>query len=139
MMRFFLDANVLFSACISAEGRAAALVALARRGLCDLVTSAHAIEEAHRNLQARYPEAVAGLKAILRSVETVPEALPDRVDQVRRAYRLPLEDAPILASAIACKADALVTGDRTHFGSLFGSTIEGIKILSLREALKVVL
>lgn len=138
-MRFFLDANVLFSACISPEGRSAALVALAHRGLCELVTSAHAMEEAQRNLHARYPEVAPRLQAILRSVEIVPEAQPDRVDQVRRAYRLPLEDAPILAAAIACNADALLTGDRTHFGPLYGTSVEGVRILSLREALKVVL
>jgi uncharacterized protein len=57
-MRVFMDANVLFAAAISPEGRSAALFTLAQRGACTLLTSAHAAAEARRNLEARYPDAL---------------------------------------------------------------------------------
>jgi predicted nucleic acid-binding protein len=138
-MRLFLDANVLFSASISPAGRSAALIDLADRGLCQVATSAHAVEEARRNLEVRYPEAAARLGVILRTVQILPEASSEGVEYVRRTYGLPPEDAPILAAAIAANADGLVTGDRTHFGALFGRKADGVRILSLREGLSAAL
>ena len=52
-MKLFLDANVIFSAAHREEGRSQDLVALARVGLCELLASAHALEEARRNLQLK--------------------------------------------------------------------------------------
>ncbi len=138
-MQLFLDANVLFSACISPAGRSAALFVLAEHRVCQLMTSAHAIEEARRNLEARYPKAAPRLQVILRSIQIVSEVSPDLADDVRRTYSLPAEDAPVLAAAIAGNANAFVTGDRSHFGVLFGKKVEGLKVLSLREALAVLL
>ncbi|HEY3248124.1 MAG TPA: PIN domain-containing protein [bacterium] len=135
-MEFFLDANILFSACVSPTGRSAALIDLANRGFCKTFTSAHAVEEARRNLEARYPKELPRLEVILRIVETIPEAPPDTVERIQQTYDLPAEDAPVLAAAIAGAVDAFVTGDRTHFGRLFGRTGNGVRILSLREALK---
>ena len=57
-MRVFLDANVLFAAAISPEGRSAALFVLAEHRACTLLTSAHAMTEARRNLEGRYPNAL---------------------------------------------------------------------------------
>lgn len=48
---------------------------------------------------------------------------------------LPDKDAPILAAAVAAQADILVTGDRTHFGHLYGKVIGGLRVLTLRDAL----
>jgi predicted nucleic acid-binding protein len=43
---------------------------------------------------------------------------------------LPEKDRPVLAAAIHHRCDMLVTGDRTHFGQLYGKTIRGVTILS---------
>ncbi|HMU50769.1 MAG TPA: hypothetical protein PKA13_13420 [Geminicoccaceae bacterium] len=51
------------------------------------------------------------------------------------AEGLPEKDAPILAAAVAAAADLLVTGDRRHFGGLFGRTVHGVRILSLADGL----
>lgn len=50
-------------------------------------------------------------------------------------YGLPAKDTPILAAAIAARVDILVTGDRRHFGALFGQEIEQVRVLSLRDGL----
>ncbi len=137
-MRIFLDANVLFAAAISPQGRSAALFVLAEQGQCTLLTSPHVIAEARRNLQGRYPEAVGRLERLLRSVTIVPEAAPSRVAWARQ-HGLPEEDAPILAAAADAGATVLVTGDRTHFGALFGHTTGGVRVLSLADTLALVL
>ncbi len=137
-MRIFLDANVLFAAAISPQGRSAALFVLAEQGQCTPLTSPHAIAEARRNLQGRYPEAVGRLERLLRSATIVPEATPSRVAWARQ-HGLPEEDAPILAAAADAGAAVLVTGDRTHFGALFGRTIRGVRVLSLADTLALVL
>ena len=40
------------------------------------------------------------------------------------------KDRPILVAAINLDCRALVTGDRTHFGHLFGKAVQGVTIYS---------
>ncbi len=133
-MRVFIDANVLFAAAISPEGRSAALFLLSERRVCTLLISAHAVAEARRNLEGRYPDALGRFERLTNKVTIVPEAGSPRVAWARH-QRLPDEDAPILAAATAASADVLVTGDRRHFGHLFGRTLEGVRVLTLADTL----
>lgn len=133
-MRIFLDANVLFAAAISPEGRSAELFRMAQEGLCILVTSPHAIEEARRNIVSRYPKSAARLDSLVAVVTLAPEASPAGI-QAARQHRLPEEDLPILAAAVGAEADVLVTGDKTHFGHLFGVTVAGVRVIRLADAL----
>lgn len=137
-MRVFADANVPFAAAISAGGRSAALFALSEIGLCQLMTSPHAVAEARRNLEARYPQTLDRFERLLRGVVVVAEAMPAGVAWAR-GQGLPEEDAPILAAAVVARADVLVTGDRTHFGHLFKRTAGGVQVLSLADTLAIVL
>ncbi len=133
-MRIFMDANVLFAAAVSPDGRSAALFLLAAQGLCTLFTSPHAVTEARRNLEARYPDALERLEHLMHIATVVPEAASPRVAWARR-QSLPDEDAPILAAATEAGVDVLVTGDRTHFGPLFGHTVGGVRVLGLADML----
>lgn len=137
-MRFFLDANVLFSAGYSPVGRARALFRLAETGRCALIASPHVIEEATRNLKVKAAHCLEDYEALLTVVERVPEA-PAKIVAGARSKGLPDNDAPVLAAAVTCDADGLVTGDRTHFGHLFGHEFAGTKVLSLHRALAAVL
>ena len=121
-----------------AQGRARALFRLAAAGRCELVASPHAIGEAHRNLILKSPRGAEALDALLERVEKVAEAGPRTVESAA-GHVLQDSDAPILAAAIAAGADFLVTGDRTHFGHLFGSEVGGVRIVSPAEALESVL
>ena len=134
----FLDANVLFSAAYSADGRSAALFALARKRLCRLVTSRYAIEEAHRNLADKKPGVLAAFSALLAWVKAHPEADPKRLEQAATVGLKDEMDVPILAAAIG-HADVLVTGDRRHFGPWMGKTIHGVKVMGLAETLDMLL
>jgi predicted nucleic acid-binding protein len=133
-MRLFLDANVIFTAAHNPGGRSSALFELARRGACVLSTSPHAAAEAQRNIQVKYPDTLPRLQALMSQVETVPEASPAGVAWAIE-QGLPLKDAPVLAAAVACGAGMLVTGDRTHFGHLFGRKIRALLVLTPANAL----
>jgi predicted nucleic acid-binding protein len=134
-VRLFLDANVLFTAAHNPGGRSAAIVQLARAGACILVTSPHALEEARRNLRLKYPSAVEALEGLLGITSVEPEAPSGGVAWALERG-LPLKDAPILAAAAQARCDVLVTGDRTHFGALYGRRLRGVEVLSPAEALE---
>lgn len=137
MTSFFLDANVVFSACLSSQGQARALFKLAQAGYCTLVTSSYAIEETRRNLSVKYREHLATLQDLEPLLTTVPEAPPVLVAWASR--HVVAKDAPILAAAVASGADYLVTGDQRHFGHLYGQALERITVLSLTGALELLL
>jgi putative PIN family toxin of toxin-antitoxin system len=137
-MRIFLDANVLFAAAQSPTGRSALLISFAKEGKCECITSPHAITEAQRNLEARYPHAIERFHEVQSTVRTVQEATTNTVHWALQ-QGLPENDAPILAAAVQAKADVLVTGDKTHFGHLFGKTKRSVKILSLKATLELLL
>lgn len=137
-MRLFLDANVIFSAAHSAEGRAQELVALARAGHCSLHTSGHALDEARRNLERKSREFEARLATSLEQVTLLAEAPVQLLDWARGAG-LPAQDAAILAAAIHAGTELLVTGDARDFGPLFGKVLRGVRVVTLAEALARVL
>lgn len=137
-MKLFLDANVVFSAAHQSEGRAQHLLALARAGRCSLVTSAHALEEARRNLALKSSGYEARLDAALAIIGSAPEAPSSLVDWAA-SHGLPAKDAPILAAVAHCRADLLVTGDARDFGSLFGRVFRGVKVVTPAQALEAVL
>lgn len=134
-MRLLLDANVLFAAAWTDDGRGAALFRLAARDRCTLLTSPYAAAEARRNIAVKKPVAAATLDALLDEVVVVTEAGPALVRRAAEAG-LPEDDVPILAAAIGARADLLVTGDRTHFGHLFGQRVGSVEVTSLAAALE---
>ena len=137
-MRLFLDANVIFSAAYCEEGRAQDLIALAGRGRCGLFSSAHALEEARRNLVLKAPGHEKRLADALARIEVVAEA-PAAVVEWARQQGLPPKDAPILAAAVLARAEALVTGDARDFGHLYDHTVRGVQVVTLARALAMVL
>ncbi len=137
-MKLLLEANVVFSAAHQEAGNAQALVALARAGRCVLQTSAHALEEARRNLALKSKDYEKRLADLLAIAEMVPEA-PAALVEWAREQGLRLKDAPILAAAVHAGADVLVTGDARDFGALYERTLRGVLVLAPARALARVL
>jgi predicted nucleic acid-binding protein len=128
-VRVFLDANILFSAAKTA-GAVRELLSRLEAGGHVLCADAYVVEEARRNLLAKGPEALDSLEAVLTRVEVAafhPGALPARI-----AALVNEKDRPVVAAALRLRCDALVTGDRTHVGALYGEELLGVAIHSPR-------
>ena len=121
-MRVFLDANLIFSAAQTGSSSRQLIETLARHAT--LTTHPAVWHETERNLHAKRPDWLAGLASLkpLLHLHSGVAACPD--------VGLPAKDQPVLAAAIAARADRLVTGDRAHFGLLFEKTIQGVRIVS---------
>jgi len=125
----FLDANVLISAAWR-EGTEIALI-WQLKGV-RLITSNYVMGEVQRNLHQ--VGQIERLRGLMRSVQIVSfENLPE----IPEAIALPEKDRPVLAGAIQAHADHLVSGDKKHFGPLYGMSIRGVRITAPGELLAV--
>jgi predicted nucleic acid-binding protein len=137
-VRIFLDANILFSAAKSA-GAVRELLARAQSAGHVLCADTYVVAEAHRNLFAKAPEGLSAFDAMLIRISVArfsPSELPEQL-----AAELPAKDQPVLAAAVRLRCDALLTGDRRHFGGLYGRVVEGVAVhspLTLAQALEFV-
>ena len=135
-MRVFLDANVLFSAAKS-DGAVRELLLLLEKSGHQCCVDAYVIEEARRNLGAKAPDRISVLETLILRMK---RAGAQRIDPALEAsLPLPAKDRPVLAAASHQGCDALVTGDRTHFGALYGRTIHGVAIHSPRSLAQALL
>jgi len=135
-MRVFLGADILFSAAKS-DGAVRALLRLLLDRGHECQVDAYVVAEARRNLLSKGPQAVQVLDALLAHLQVAP-ALAGAVDAVGLDW-LPAKDRPVLAAAIRLGCDALVTGDRKHFGSAYGLKVGGVTIHSPRSLAETVL
>jgi len=138
LTRFVLDANVLFSAALRPRDREYAFFRIAREGGCALLASAYALGEARNNLASKTPHALSRLEGLVPLLEIVLEPSTEMM-ALATAEGLPAKDAPILAAAMVARAELLVTGDRRHFGHLFGQAVDGVRVLSLADGLAAIL
>ena len=129
-MRIFLDANVLFSAAKSA-GAVRVLVESLQAAGHTLCADDYVVAEARRNLEAKGPGALQALDALLAAIEIAKFRRDEPDPQV--AALLPDKDRPVLAAAIRLGCQALMTGDRTQFGRLYGQSVRGVAIHSPRS------
>jgi predicted nucleic acid-binding protein len=129
-MRVFLDANILFSAAKSHGAIHQLLRLLGERGH-DCWVDGYVVAEARRNLLAKGREALAELDALLPQLHVAPTSSPSSA--TAPVEWLPEKDRPVMAAAIRLGCNALLTGDRTHFGSGYGKTFGGVTIYSPRS------
>jgi predicted nucleic acid-binding protein len=123
-MRIFLDANILFSAAQSHSRMRAFLEKLLDQA--EGLTNNYAVEEARRNLAAKFPDGVRALERLVQRCEVISRL------ETNLEVELPLKDVPILGGAVAGHATHLLTGDERDFGKFWGKTIQGVKIVSPR-------
>jgi predicted nucleic acid-binding protein len=135
-MRVFLDANILFSAAKS-DGAVRKLFHLLIEAGHECWVDGYVVEEARRNLAAKFPEGLAVLEGLL--ARTHGAGAQSAGSALEASLELHEKDRPVLAAAIHLRCAALVTGDRTHFGHLFGKTVQGTAIHSPRSLAQAVL
>ena len=133
-MRVVLDTNILIGALITKGTPPDRLYQAWLRGEIELVTSTAQMAEIadvlirprlRRFLDADEAKTIAeniGTRALILDEPPAVSLSPDP------------EDNPILAAAIAGKADLIVSGDKKHMLAL--GTAEGIPVVTAREALE---
>ncbi len=126
-MRVFLDANILFSAAKS-NGAIRQLFTEIRALGHECAVDEYVVAEARRNLELKFKTSLHDFEGILGKVTRLPGPPADIGASL--APILPEKDRPVLASAIRYGCQALLTGDKAHFGHLFGKTIAGVSIQS---------
>lgn len=125
LLRVLPDSNIVFSAVRDLES---SFLALWNLLAVEVLISQFIIAEVSRHFPK--PEHRSRLWQLVYRSHLIPDG-----DEVilPAGLGLPKKDQPILRSAIAAQADILITGDRTHFGPLFGTVVEGVLIERTRE------
>ena len=131
MKRVVLDTNVLVSALLSPFGAPARLLDAVLAGQVRLLYDDRMLAEYRAVLRRERfgfdPRDIAALLAFIRTEG-------ERVSAPPLGLKLPdPDDAPFIEVAVAAKADALVTGNKTHFPT---SACQGIPVLSPAELLQ---
>ena len=129
-MRVFLDANILFSAA-STDGAVRRLLHMLFELRHECWADDFVVTEARRNLAVKSPDGGAALDTLLKLLRVAPARAPG--PELVLAQWLPEKDRPVLASAIRLRCNALVTGDRTHFGVAYGRTFAGVTVYSPKQ------
>ena len=113
-MRVVLDTNVLLSGLMFSDGAPGRVVAAWREARFDLVISVHQLAEIGRVLADPKIRRILGwddrrIEQFIRQLYVRAEI----VDLIGTSVEVPLDpdDAPILATPVAAKADVLITGD----------------------------
>jgi len=113
-LRVFVDTSALLSGLNSPTGAAGVMLAACFSFVVIPVISEQVIEEAQRNIPLKFPK----LRYAWASFLLIPPEISPKptLKEIRAAYAiLPTSDAPILASAIKAKPDALVSWNTKDF------------------------
>lgn len=118
MRMAFLDANVFFAAVRSSTGGSYFLLELAKRRRLIVVTVAHALAEAERNIAEKLgSDAVQrhydNLLAARPRIQSLAHISPSLVEGIQ-ACNVPEKDIPIVAGAFMSRTGVLITLDRKH-------------------------
>ncbi len=89
------------------------------------------ITEARRNLELKAPGGSAALDRLLKRLRAAAARAPDPA--LDATLKVAEKDRPVLAAAIGLGCQMLGTGDRRHFGALYGRRVGGVTIHSPRS------
>jgi len=93
-----------------------------------LVADGYVVGKARRNLEAKFPGALSDFEALMKQVNASAKVCGPLSPGI--APDLPEKYRPVLAASIHHQCQVLLTGDKTHFGPLYGRTVEGVEIHS---------
>jgi predicted nucleic acid-binding protein len=139
--KVFLDSNVLLSGLFSDKGAPRIILDLLTLNWPILAgaTGLYNLMEVERNLKKKMPAAMPLYHEYLPKLGLEVVALPSR-ETVRSLSGIIAEkDIPVLASAIACSAEYLITGDKKDFTGLKKDKKYNLIIVSPSEFIETVL
>ena len=136
-VKVFLDSNVILSGLLSDRGAPRLIldVLSLRLPVLQGATGKYNILEIERNLARKMPNLVPIYRKYmpLLDLEIVPLPSPEKIEAM--AGQSADKDIPVLASAAACHADYLVTGDKKDFAKAKESGEYCFQIVSPAEFL----
>ena len=131
-MKVMIDTNIIISAALFPNGRAAqafekALCPPYQPLICDYI-----VDELHRKFRTKFPDRVTELEAFLFNALLYIRVVPTPMGETRmeNAIRDP-KDRPILRAALDAHADLLLTGDK----DFLESAVVNPKIVSVADFL----
>lgn len=133
-MKIMIDTNVIISAALFPNGRAAqaflkALLPPYIPLVCDYI-----IDELHRKFREKFPDHVTELEAFLFHALTYIRAVPTPEEPVNVEARIrDPKDRPILRAALNAHADLFLTGDK----DFWESSITDPRIISISAFLNM--
>jgi predicted nucleic acid-binding protein len=131
-VKVFLDSNVILSGLLSDRGAPRLIldVLSLRLPVLQGATGKYNILEIERNLARKMPNLVPIYRKYLPllDLEIVPLPSPETIEAM--AGQSADKDIPVLASAAACHADYLVTGDKKDFAKAKESGAYSFQIVS---------
>ena len=130
-MRVVLDANVYISALLVGRG-CEEILTLGRTGVIQVLSSPEIIDEVASVLRRKFRWSPADIRLFLDEASDLCRMIP--FDPAEVEFPVDPADAKILACAVACKADVIVTGDKKHLLPL--KRYRGIPIVSPAEFLE---
>jgi predicted nucleic acid-binding protein len=130
-VRLFLDSSVLLSAAGSEKSLSRLIVTLADSWHWELVTAAYCRDETIRNIGKFPRNAASSWEALQKVLCIVPNALTSQ----RPLLLVASKDKPVLISALAAKAEVLLTLDSGDFGVLLDTKVYGMLVATPRSFL----
>lgn len=114
-LHVFLDTSAVFAAVLSATGGARALLKLGESGVIRIWVGPTVLKEADEVFRRKAPDLLPLLATLLHQAQaqTGPDATSDQQMQAAALVDY-APDARIVAEALACRADYLVTHDHEH-------------------------
>lgn len=138
--KVFLDSNVLLSGLFSDKGAPRIILDLLTLNLPILAgaTGRYNLIEVERNLKKKMPQAMPLYQKYLPRLRLEIVEMPSRSTIISMAGAIAEKDIPVLASAIACSAEYLITGDKKDFTKLRNVKKYNLKIVSPSEFIETV-
>ncbi|MDA8172065.1 MAG: PIN domain-containing protein [Nitrospiraceae bacterium] len=138
--KVFLDSNVLLSGIFSDKGAPRIILDLLTIGLPMLkgATGQYNLMEVERNLKKKMPQALPVYQTYLPKLRLEIVALPSKETIMSMAGAIAEKDIPVLASALACRAQYLITGDKKDFVRLKDINEYGLEIVGPSEFVETV-
>ena len=134
--RIFLDSNVIFSGIYSSEGAPGIILEHFVEGRLRVVISQQVLEEVVRTVKEKLPHALPALRRLLVSIPPEIRNDPSPEEVARWAEVIQIEDASILAAAVAAQPDYLVTGDKHFFENLGIEEKSGLNVVTPAQFLE---
>ena len=139
--KVFLDSNVILSGLFSDRGAPRMILDLLTLHLPILAgaTGRYNLMEVERNLKKKMPAAIPLYREYLPRLGLEIVALPSRETVKSMTGVIAEKDIPVLASAIACSAEYLITGDKKDFAGLKTNRRFNLTIIGPSDFIEIVL